>query len=196
MSPTVYGNLKMAAASLKSAKMRSFLTMLGVIIGVVSVVTVVSIGQGIKQQVGREINQLGPDMITIRPGNALQRDNTEGFKAFFNTSVNGSLANGDITTVQKTAGIRLAAPLALASGPLAVNGKNIDNQLVMATTEEMDGLLDKPVEYGEFFNQADVEDQPDVAVIGADVAQRLYGERNPLGSNFDYLGEKFLCAAL
>jgi len=191
MSPTIYGNLKMASASLKTSKMRSFLTMLGVIIGVVSVVTVVSIGQGIKQQVGREINQLGPDMITVQPGEPIQRGATDGLNLLYSPSASGSLANEDIATVQKTPGVRQAAPLALVTGTVKANNKEYDNQLVLATTQDMDGLLDKPTEYGEFFIQDDLVDQPDVAVIGHDVAQRLFGERNPLGSSFDYLGQTF-----
>jgi ABC-type antimicrobial peptide transport system permease subunit len=67
-------NLKLAWASLKSAKWRSFLTMLGIIIGVVSVVTTVSIGEGVKRQITDQINQLGSDLITVRPGKVVNRD--------------------------------------------------------------------------------------------------------------------------
>lgn len=62
------GNFKMAWATIKNAKWRSFLTMLGVIIGVASVVVIVSIGEGAKRQLSDQIKKYGPDLITVKPG--------------------------------------------------------------------------------------------------------------------------------
>ena len=59
------GNLKMALVSLRSARWRNFLTMLGIIIGIVAVVTVVGIGQGVKNQVSRQLNHFGKDLSLI-----------------------------------------------------------------------------------------------------------------------------------
>ena len=67
-------NIRMAWASLSSARWRSLLTMLGIIIGVISVVTTVSLGQGVKQQINAQIRQLGSDLITIRPGHSVNRN--------------------------------------------------------------------------------------------------------------------------
>jgi putative ABC transport system permease protein len=192
MSPSFYGNIRMAIGSLKMAKMRSFLTMLGIIIGVISVVTVVSIGEGIKAQVGQEINQLGQDLITIRPGRALNEESSADAIGLLNAPANiGSLVDGDIATVQKTAGVRQAVPLALVNGAIKVDDKTYDNPLVLATTENMKALLDDPVEFGEFFTQDDVEDQPDTAIIGHNLADKMFGQRVPLGRSFDYLGQTF-----
>jgi ABC-type antimicrobial peptide transport system permease subunit len=193
MSPSIYGNIKMAVGSLKVAKMRSFLTMLGVIIGVVSVVTVVSIGEGIKHQVSGEINQLGRDLITVRPGDALQPGNSasDSINLFYSTANIGSLSHGDIETVQKTPGVRQAVPLALVNGPLRVADDEYANPLVLATTEDMKGLLDDPVEFGEFFTQDGLADQPNVAIIGHNLANKLFEQRVPLGRSFDYLGQTF-----
>ena len=183
----------MAVGSLKTTKMRSFLTMLGIIIGVISVVTVVSIGEGIKQQVGQEINQLGRDMITIRPGDGIERGNgtSNAMNLFYGTANTGSLVSQDIAVVQKTAGVRYAVPLALVNGPMKAGDKTIDNPLVLATTEDMKGLLDDPIEYGEFFVQDDLADQPNTAIIGHNLADKLFGQRSPLGSSFEYLGQTF-----
>jgi ABC-type antimicrobial peptide transport system permease subunit len=68
------GNLKSALASVKSSKWRSLMTMMGVIIGIVSVVTIVSIGEGVKQQVAVQSATVGKDLITIRPGKVVSRD--------------------------------------------------------------------------------------------------------------------------
>ena len=61
------GHFKAGLDSVRGAKLRSFWTMLGVIIGVTSVITVVGIGEGVKQQVSGQIHQLGKNFITIRP---------------------------------------------------------------------------------------------------------------------------------
>lgn len=189
----MYGNIKMAIGSLKTAKMRSFLTMLGVIIGVVSVVTVVSIGEGIKDQVGREINQLGRDLITIRPGDVVERGSSAGggINLFYSTANAGSLASEDIATVQKTSGVRQAVPLALVSGSIKVADDVYPSPLVLATTEDMKGLMDDPIEYGEFFIQDDLDEQPNSAIIGHTIADKLFDQRVPLGRSFEYLGQTF-----
>src|SRR4051812_1196255 len=62
------GNFKTAVKSLRRSKWRTVFTMLGIIIGISSVVTVVSLGEGLKQQIVGQINQLGSNVITVRPG--------------------------------------------------------------------------------------------------------------------------------
>ncbi len=195
MSPSLYGNIKMAIASLRAAKLRSFLTMLGVIIGVVSVVTVIGIGEGIKQQVSNEINQLGQDLITIRPGDVAQRDGgataANGLNLLYGGPAAGSLATKDIGIVQKTPAVGQVAPLALVNGTMKIDGKAVASPpLVLATTNTLGELLRDPIEYGEFI-QEDLSDQPNAAIIGHNVADKLYGVRAPLGSSFEYLGQTF-----
>jgi putative ABC transport system permease protein len=193
MSPTVYGNIRMAVASLKMAKLRSFMTMLGVIIGVVSVVTVVSIGEGIKHQVSHEIDQLGRDLITVRPGDVKQQNDDGtlgGLGALSTLSTAGSLAGSDVATVQKTPGVSLAVPLALVNDTFKIKGREQPSPLVLATTPGMQNLLHDPLEYGEFFGD-DLSAQPNVAIIGHNLANKLYGERSPLGGSFEYLGQTF-----
>ena len=68
MSTLTRGNVKMALASVRSTKWRSLLTMLGIIIGIVSVVMVVGIGEGVKREIAHQIDQFGKDLITVRPG--------------------------------------------------------------------------------------------------------------------------------
>jgi ABC-type antimicrobial peptide transport system permease subunit len=193
VSPTIYGNIRMAVASLKQAKMRSFLTMLGVIIGVVSVVTVVSIGQGIKHQVGREIDQLGRDLITIRPGNIKQPESEGGLAPddLLNpVAAAGSLSPGDIEVVTKSQGVSQAVPLAVVHDTLKIDGQEVPPPLVLATTGGLQRILQQPIEYGEFFDLS-VSNEPDSAVIGHDIADRLFKQRSPLGSSFEYLGQTF-----
>jgi putative ABC transport system permease protein len=195
MNSVYRGNIKMAISSLKSTKWRSFLTMLGIIIGVVSVVTVVSIGEGIKHQVATQINQLGKDLITIRPGQLVQRGNNgsvDGVNLIFNATDGGTLSNKDLATVSETPGVGQAVPLSLVHGPVTV-GTQEYTPLVLGTTEGMPQLLHDPVEFGEFFKSDDdsLAAQPNSAVIGHNVATRLFKQRVAIGQSFDFLGQTF-----
>ena len=68
-------NVRMAIQSIKSTRMRSFLTMVGVIIGVASVITAVSLGEGIRQQVASNLTVVSSDVLSIRPGSLVNRAN-------------------------------------------------------------------------------------------------------------------------
>lgn len=195
MSPTIIGNIRMAIATLRATRMRSFLTMLGVIIGVVSVVTIVSIGQGVKNQISSEIDQLGRDLITVRPGVASSGSGVDAIKdiAKLGPGAVGSLSRGDTDIVRKTNGVATAVPLGLVGGQIAIDGKPPTREpVVLASSADMEKVLNKPIEFGEFFGDGSaLAEQPAVAVIGHDLAQELYGEATPLGRSFDLMGQTF-----
>lgn len=186
------GNIKLALASVRSTKWRSMLTMLGVIIGIVSVVMVVGIGEGVKREVATQINQFGEDLITVRPGevelnNGKLVTNTD--LLFGLNSISG-LSEADLKTVQQADHVRLAAPLSVVPGTVRTGGKTFDNSLVLATNASLPQALNRSIPYGEFFNPKD--EQAHVAVIGPHVAQALFNDRVPLGQTFTFRGQQFL----
>ena len=185
-----YGNVKMAIQSLKAAKWRSFLTMLGVIIGVVSVVTTVSLGEGVKQQIRHQGQNRGQDLITVTPGQRVERDAqgrvTKVNSNFFSSTV---LSDADYQTVLRTKGIDKAAPIAPVIG-LAKTSDASFNGHVIATTEDLPDLLNQPLGYGSFFDDGDTE--RDFAVIGKRVAEELFKENVPIGKTFTLRDETFL----
>ncbi|HSW79231.1 MAG TPA: ABC transporter permease [Candidatus Saccharimonadales bacterium] len=187
------GNIKMAIASLRSTKWRSLLTMLGIVIGVVSVVTVVAIGEGIKHQVGSQINQLGRDLITVRPGQLVQRSQTgaiSGVALFPGATTGGSLSNQDLQTVRNTDGVQQAVPLGLVSGSVSSDKRNT-NVPVIATTSELPAILNQGLAFGSFYG-SDVTDQPNVAIVGYQAAYTMFGEHNVPGHSFNFLGQNFV----
>src|ERR1035437_1356662 len=189
MNSITRGNIKMAIKSVRSAKWRSFLTMLGIIIAVVSVITVVSIGEGIKHQVSAQINQLGRDLITVRPGQLIKRNS--GIDIFSNINDFGSLSPTDLQTVQQSSGVKLAAPLGITSGIVQVSGQTPNSDPVIATTSDLPAVLQQNVDYGGFFDQ-DLGNQPYAAALGAGAAETLFHQQVPLGRVFDYLGQSFI----
>jgi ABC-type antimicrobial peptide transport system permease subunit len=187
MNRETKSNIKAALSSLKTKRGRSFLTMLGVIIGVASVVTVVSVGQGIKSQVKGQISQLGYDTVTVRPGPAHGNDQ-DGISFLSGLHRSGTLNSDDLKTVRKAGGVKSAVPLSLVRGKVD-DGKS--NPVVLATTPKFPDIIHQKLAHGEFFKD-DTGSQPNVAVIGNQVAHHLFHSSIPLGHSFHFLGQNFI----
>jgi putative ABC transport system permease protein len=186
------GNLKTAINSLRMSKWRSLLTMLGIIIGVSSVVTVVSLGEGLKQQVVGQIGQLGKDVITVRSGRLVGRNakgDIDGFNllAFLSSS---TLTERDVAALQKLPSINPVVPLDFVTSSAKSDNGQSDNLYVIGTSPEMSNVLNQKVRYGQFF-QSDDPDQT-FAVIGSGVARALFGDSNPTGQSVTIMGENFI----
>jgi len=183
-------NFKLALASLRSAKWRSFLTMLGIIVGVVSVVTIVSIGEGVRQHVSQQINQLGPDLITVRPGQVVSRDASGTVTGYdvLGLIAAGSLSEADWRGMEKVQDVRLTVPMNLVPGVLKTNDNTYSDGIVIGAPPGVPEVLNKEVEYGTFYN----ENGKEAAVIGKRIAERLFKENIPIGKSFEFRGRNFI----
>ena len=188
------GNVKMAVMALKTSKGRSLLTMFGVIIGIVSVVTTVSLGEGIKQQIVGQINRLGSDLITIRPGNLVTRDskgNITKVNAVDGLGFgNGSLSLKDLQVIQKTRGVGEVVPIAQVNGNVVVDGHEYTNYTIIGTNQDLPSMIKQTLAYGAFFT-AD-ENHRQVAIIGRNVATDLFGEEAPIGLVLTIRGQEYV----
>jgi putative ABC transport system permease protein len=192
------GDLKMALVSLRGARWRSMLTMMGIIFGVVAVVTVVGIGEGVKQQIGQEADQFGKDLITIRPGHDVSSTNALGTLQntdllFGMTSTNG-LSEQDLQTVQSASHVAFAAPLGVVPGIVKVGNQTITSTTVVATDPDLPSALNQPIQYGNFFDGN--QTGQNIAVMGQNLAQRMFGEFVPLGHEFTFRGQTFLLGGI
>lgn len=193
MKSITRGNLKTALASVKNSKWRSLMTMMGIIIGIVSVVTVVSIGEGVKQQVVAQINHLGKDLITIRPGQIVSRDsngNISNVNLFAGYTSAGSLTDEDIQTVQQAPGVKRAVPLSIVAGTMNYDKKDYPGVTVIGTSPDLPATLNQKVAYGDFFTSNDSNENG--AIVGAKVAQDVFGQDVPLGQSFSFQGQTFV----
>lgn len=183
-------NLKLALQSLRTTKLRSFLTMLGVIIGVFSVVVIVSIGVGIRQQISSQIKHLGADLITVIPGqNAAST--TTGLFSQLNlepTLGTGALTEQDLTRIGSVNGIGTVVPMSGVTGAVVINGSNF-NPEVIATTDGFPTIVNQDVTYGNFFHPDDVDQYE--AVIGQTVALNMFKSEDPIGQSFTIRGQRF-----
>lgn len=185
------GNVKSAFSSLRTSRWRSLLTMLGIIIGVSSVITIVSLGQGLKNQILGQINQLGSDVVTIRSGKLLT-DGDSGvqnvnFLAFFSAS---TLTEDDVTQLRNQPSIQSVVPMAFITNVAKSDEAELNNIFVIGTSPEMSQVLNQKVEYGAFF--AEDNENASFAIIGPSIAHALYGELNPVGQNIEVMGQSFI----
>lgn len=186
------GNVKIALASLRASRWRSFLTMTGIIIGISSVVTFVSLGEGLKQQVVGEIDRLGKDLIIVRSGKIVNKDESGTIGSINPLAAlsASTLSPADVEAVRKLPGVKSAVPMSLITNSLTYADKTLNNAFVIAAETGVPEALNQPVLYGGFFT-AD-ENNSDYAVIGQNIATTLFGELNPVGKSMTIEGREFI----
>lgn len=179
------GNIRLAVQSVRTTKLRSLLTMLGIVIGVVAVIVVVSVGEGVKRQISQQTLKYGDNVFIVRP-HAETRSVLGGESLPLATSA--PLTHRDLETVRSTGRVTSAVPLASVSG--SVTGeKTIDTPFVIATTPEFADLIKPQIKYGGFFESTDGAAQ---VVLGSRVVDRLYEDSMPLGQALTYREQEFL----
>ncbi len=164
--------LKMALRSLSHHRLRTALTMLGIIIGVASVVAMLAIGEGAKREVLERIQAMGTDLLDVKRGFAAVRGSGKGVV---------TLTPEDLPLLTSLPAVLAAVPE--SDGIAVVRYSNRDLEVpVVGTSEAFPGVRNWPTGAGVFFNGEDVRDYRLVAVLGPSVAQELFpnGE-NPVG---------------
>ena len=173
----LYDSFRSAVQSLVVNKLRSALTMLGVIIGVASVIAMVAVGNGASQQVQNTILSLGSNLITVSPGN-LTDQGLRGAGAQAQ-----SLTIDDMRAVQAQLGPTIAAIHAehgAGRWQVTAAGQNW-NTNVNGVTEDYPIVRDWPLQSGDFFSGSDLNVNAQVAVLGSTTATSLFGENDAVG---------------
>lgn len=188
MKSYTHGHIKMAITAVRANRWRSFLTMLGVIIGVASVISVIGISQGVKKQVSSQISKLGKDTITIRASRVTDSSVNGGLGLLANFNVLNSLPDKDYVKVTETQGVRVAVPLSIVSGEIK-GDDSVNSSLVIGSNSSLPDVLNQDIAFGVFFSPDDTDEN--VAVLGERAAQRIFNENVPLGRSFSFRGERF-----
>ncbi len=164
-----------ALEGLKANKLRAFLTMLGIIIGVGAVIAMVSIGMGVRQKVETSIAGLGSNLIIVMPG----ATTPSGVRLAAGSST--TLTNADAQAIgREIAGVSAVAPSVQRSYQLVYGNQNWTTN-VLGTTPEYLEVRNFAIASGTIFSSKDIDSRSRVAVIGQTVATNLFGELSPLG---------------
>ena len=176
--------LRMAIRSLISHKLRTFLTALGIIIGVASVISMISIGEGARDQALSTISKFGTNIITIKPGQQKSRHVTTGKV--------DTLMLEDATYIEKHVPlITGVAAQVYRSAQLKFGNKN-SNSTVRGTGKSYVQLANFEMQKGRYFNQQEINAAKRVCVLGATVVKNLFEEANPLGETIKVDGKNFM----
>ena len=169
---------KTATRSLVHRKMRSILTMLGIVIGIASVIILMSLGQSAQQLILGQIQSIGSNLIVVIPG----APSGGGFAP--PASAQGilitTLQERDVEALRREPSIKLAAPLVSGQAEV-VYGNTNENVTYQGVSADMFGVRNLLPGEGTFFTKGDVDSASHVAVIGPDLAETLFGaDRNPI----------------
>jgi putative ABC transport system permease protein len=174
-----------AIRSLASNKLRSSLTMLGVIIGVGSVITLMSVGRGAEASITSTLEGMGTNLVYITS----QTPGVQGLAAI-------GMA-GNSLTVSDAEAIEERVPSVVAVAPITENyvevavGDESTAAIIEATTPEYEYTLNFPVEYGQFITDRHVASRDMVTVLGSKVAEDLFGDNDPVGKRVRINGRPF-----
>ena len=167
---------KIALRALNNNKLRAFLTMLGIIIGVASVITMLAIGQGSKKSIQAQISEMGSNMIMIHPG----ADMRGGVRQ--DPSAMQTLKLTDYETLRdETSFLAAVSPNVSSSGQLIAGNNNYPSSVNGVGTEYLE-IRQLSIDNGEMFSEADIQSSAKVCVIGKTIVDNLFPDgEDPVG---------------
>jgi putative ABC transport system permease protein len=169
---------RIAVANLRANRARTLLTTLGVIIGVASITLVLALGEGVRQAVRTQVDNLGGNVIIIKPGRA----DSAAIGAYnpYNTAMTTTLTERDYATASKVDNVNQVAPVMILNGSLK-DGQGVSlNAPIIATSEALPEVLDLKIRSGQFI---DSQTSRDTVVIGQQLALELFGMDEAMGQS-------------
>ena len=170
--------MRLAKDALMSNKMRSMLTMLGVIIGVASVIMLVAIGAGARTYIHQELGNLGTNILIVVPGKTSTKG---GFHPPTASTIRKLVYDDAIILKRRSRHIADAVPIILGSSKVKYQNQSRDNNVV-GCTETYFEMRNLAVESGRFLSSSDVDSKRKVCILGRTVKRGLFGDRNALGA--------------
>lgn len=182
-------DIRIALASLRATRVRTMLTMLGIVIGVACITTVIALGEGAKNAIGSSISQMGNNIITIRPGKA-DRDQNGTLTNYNLLAALGAttLTERDFNTVRDSKGVQAAAPMMLVTGSVRAGDKLSQSAQIIASNGSLLPILKMKMADGDFLNE---NIDRNTAVISENLAEELYGTPDALGQKIILRGQEF-----
>jgi putative ABC transport system permease protein len=173
----LFNLIRIALKALQRNKLRAFLTMLGIIIGVAAVIAMVAIGQGSKQSIQDQLSSMGSNMITIRPNS----NQTVGGGARLDASGLQSLTLDDVKAIQKQATYITSVSPAVQSKGQAINGALNWPTTIQGVSPDYLSIRNWPLKDGIPFTQEHVNTADKVCLIGQTVVENIFGSEDPVG---------------
>ena len=184
----MWEGIKIAIDALRSYKMRSLLTTLGIVIGVTTVITIVALVQGLNGAFARQISSIGTDTLFIEKLPWVIKSDKE----WFSYRNRRNLTVTDAKRIKKMSRLAKAvAPVLFTQRTLKYQNNSIEKTIVVGTTADYLITSNALPELGRFLMETDVRHRKPVCVLGWEVAQALFPNENPIGKRITIGGRKF-----
>ncbi|MEK7452974.1 MAG: ABC transporter permease [Patescibacteria group bacterium] len=182
-------SVKTAYSGISANKGRSILTLLGIVIGIASIMMIISIGRGTEELILNQINSMGADTVVIRPG-----QEPTGPSDIAGTIFADSLKERDIEALKKSQNVPHLidiAPIVIVTGSVSYESETYRPQIFGWSMEFMAKMFKVYPQEGYFFDESDIKNKSSVAVIGSEVKKELFGESNAVGKYIKIRERKF-----
>jgi len=185
LSGGIWESVKIALSSLRANKLRTILTMLGIIIGVASVVALMAIGNGAQVAITSQISSIGSNLLTIFPGQQRRGPGP--------SSQSQGLTLADAEALIKPGALPAAVTVApiYQNGAQVVAGANNTQSSVVGVTPSYFSVRNLTVTRGQIFSESQVNGMRAVAILGGNVAEDLFGLATPVGKTIRIKGQTF-----
>lgn len=179
----VRSQFRIAATSLRMHRMRSALTILGIVIGVASITLVLALGEGARQAVAKQVSKLDNNVILVKPGQSGYRS----LNAYnpYSTAITTTLTEKDLVSVRAIDNVQAVAPLMFMSGSIRADSTRASDSPIVATSENLPEILGLKIHSGQFI---DSKTTRDTAVLGQKLAIELFGTDQAMGQSISIKG--------
>lgn len=180
--------LRTAVEGVKTNKLRSGLTITGIVIGVAAIIIIESVGQGATASILSQLNSLGPATIRISPGKP--PTSPSAFTGLFSDS----LKNSDLTALENpnnVPNLKTIAPVVVVPGNISYQGVVKSDATILGTSSGVQDILQIYPATGSSITQDDINSRASVAIIGSNVASQLFGLSNPIGETIRIHNKNF-----
>ncbi len=184
-------HFKLAKTSIKENRTRSFLTCLGIAIGVASIILILSLTGSISNLVKSEINEIGADLMVVRPSST--KDSVTSIVEELtstNSFQNSSLSISDAEAIKKIDNVTAAAPIAISTNTVASEKNTYESVSILGTNTDFIQIESLPIKYGAFMNE---ENKENSVVLGHTLSLALFNTINStIGKTVTIMGEKYM----
>jgi len=182
------GELFMTAVdTIRAAKLRAFLTTLGVVIGVLAVILLVALGEGVRQYIGDTFASLGSNVIQIAPG---KRDTKGGMQAPVPGVAHKLTPEDEQAIVRRVLTVDGVSGIVQGTSTLRYESRRRDS-MALGVGEHFGDMRNMHVDSGRFFSEEDLDAHRRYAIIGRVIQMELFGDENPLGKTMKFNGTEF-----
>ena len=191
MSLLLKTHFKLAKTSIKENRTRSFLTCLGIAIGVASIILILSLTGSISNLVKSEINEIGSDLMVVRPSST--KDSVTNIVEELTSAhsfQNSTLAISDTDVIKKNENVTAAAPIAISSNTVISEKNTIDSVTILGTNLDFIRIESLPIRFGAFLTESNEDNS---VVLGHTLSLALFNTINStVGKTITIMGEKYM----